>query len=382
MKKLALVVLLLLVTVVVFYKLSPSGPSAGTSTTVASVSSSGSAPGEAAEGPGTGSGVTTDAGGRLAEGAADRSAEEGEEGFEQPDRPATEIYKDSEEALKAVKAGAVNYDDVILEQFTLLGPDCAWCDQFYGSVRDLVNAGDTPTEQKSYYAELLAISGRVDNVTALVNAIENSPAGEGTEVYSEALEMTVGKDDVVKYLSSKLSSPNQGLKESVVAAISNQGSPLAVETLYRNAVDSGNADGFYSQGTGLGEVIPDEPAYPMLKEMVAKRDDYSHLATKALLNAGVDGLKLVLDTLNGSPDPEKDRAALKDASDHVNYEESTEAILKEQESKSQNPSVVEFAKATLANFSQDAATATEEEQGVDGAGEVIADAPEEEVNMD
>lgn len=273
------------------------------------------------------------------------------------DRPATEVYRNADEALAAVKGGAGNYDDIVLEQFTDLGPDCNWCDQFYKSVKDLMNNADTPPDQKSYYAELLAISGRVDNVSTLVDSIENGQAGQDPQIMMEALELTVGKDDVVNYLGGKLgSSQNTALKESIVAAISNQGSPLAINTLYKNAVETSNPDGYYSEGTGLGEVIPDESSFGVLKEIINKKDDYSHLAVKSLLNAGSEGLKSLFDTLSTSTNVEQDRKILKDAVDHINFDEDSEKFLKDIAQKSQNPALVELANATLQSFAQDADT--------------------------
>jgi hypothetical protein len=286
------------------------------------------------------------------------------------DRPATEIYKSAEEALNAVKQGAPNYDDVILEQFTELGPDCSWCDGFYKSVKDLMAAADTPNDQKSYYAELLAISGRVDNVKSLVDAIESAAQGQDSQVAMEALEMTVGKDDVVNFLGEKLNSTqNSTLKESIVAAISNQGSPLAINTLYRATIESGNPDGYYSEGTGLGEVIPDEESYPLLRDMIQKKDDYSHLAVKAILNSGLDGLKALYDGLNSSSNVDQDRKILKDAIDHINYDDETEKYLKEVMQKSSNPALSELANSALESFAQEPAG------GEDEGEEVFEEAP-------
>ena len=161
---------------------------------------------------------------------------------DQEDRPATDLYKTADEALKAVKEGAARYDDMVLQQFTQLGPDCSWCDPFYKSVRDTLFTDATlPSDQKSYFAELLAISGRVENINGLISAVEANPTGDNAELLREALEMTSGKDDVINYLGGKLSNvQDPALKESIVAAVSNQGSALAVDTLYKATVDSHN----------------------------------------------------------------------------------------------------------------------------------------------
>jgi hypothetical protein len=268
-------------------------------------------------------------------------------------RPATELYKDAEEALRAVKEGAKNYDDLIVEQFTQLGPNCTWCDPFYKSLRDLAFSADTSAEQRSFYAELLAVSGRVDNVESLVTQIESAPSQDAAQTFSEALEIAVGGDDVVSFLGGRLlSTPNAPLKESIVAAISNQGSPLAVNTLYKYTVESGNPDGLYSQGTGLGEVIPNAESIPVLKSMVEKQDDYSHLPAKTLLNGGTEGLKSLVETLSASTDPDKVRKILKDSYDHLNIDDQSERYLRDVVAKSPNSAIAEFGNQALKNIQQ------------------------------
>lgn len=275
-------------------------------------------------------------------------------------RLAPEVYKNADDALNAVKNGAKDYDDVILSQFTQPGEDCTWCDTFYKSIKDLINAPDAKPEQKSYYAEILAISGRVDNVSTLVDLIKNAKKPEEAQLYAEALELSVGKDDVVTYLAEQLKSKDQTLKESSIAAITNQGSRLSAEILYKNTVEGGNPDGYYSQGIGLGELVPSEDAMPYLQELVQKRDQYSHLAVKSLLNSGLPGLRIVMDTLTNSKDPEADKLMLKDAIDHVNYEEDVETYLKKLVETSKQPLVVDFAKSVLTDFATQDAESGEE----------------------
>lgn len=351
MNKLGLVLALIIAAVAILFVVRPSSNPGGTA-----------ANNSTNNGSSTNLGTANTSGGVDANSSVERpnASDDSQTSDEQADRPATEVYKSSEEALAAVKGGAGNYDDIILEQFTDLGPDCTWCDQFYKSVTDLMQAGDTPNEQKSYYAELLAISGRKENLQALIDSVENPQPGQDPQVALEAVEMAVGKDDVVNYLGQRLgSTQNPQLKESLVAAVSNQGSTLAVNTLYKATLESGNPDGYYSQGTGLGEVIPDEEAFGTLKEIAQKKDDYSHLAVKALLNAGLDGLKSVYDLLNNSNGGDIDQKILKDAKDHINYDEDTEKFLRETVEKSSNPALVSLAKSTLEDFDRAAKEAEE-----------------------
>lgn len=284
------------------------------------------------------------------------------ENIEEEARPAFEIYKTADEALDALKKGALDYDDLVLEQFTDLGADCQWCDSLYGSVRNLMNASDTSPEQRSYFAEVLAISGRLENIEALVDQIKSAPKSEDADIYAEALELTVGKDDVVKYLSSQLATDNQTLKEASVAAITNQGSKLAVESLFKHVMERGDPDGYYAQGIGPGEQIPDEEALPVLQDYVLRRDAYSHLAAKEMLNNGVNGLKRFFDILENSGNQNFDMQLINGLADHVPYEEAAEAFLKEKVTTATSPAAKALAEKALADFNQDGEDAGDQEE--------------------
>jgi hypothetical protein len=289
--------------------------------------------------------------------------------YDEQEKPAAEIYASAEAALEAVKKGAKSYDDLILEQFVEPGRDCKWCDSFYSEVRSLVATPGLSADEKSYYSELLAISGRVENIGELINGIESSASEEDSEIFTEALEITVGGDEVVNFLASRLDSAKPELRESMVAAISNQGTARTVETLYDHTVKSNNPDGYYAEGTGLGEVIPDEEAFPLLKKIIAKRDDYSHLGVKALINSGLEGLKNVVDVLNTSPDPERDTKLLADAADHVSYEDETKDYVSKVVVNSGNTALAEWGKSVLKDF--------EEEEGFSEEDEAVFDEEEE-----
>jgi len=288
----------------------------------------------------------------LGSGDRDENSDLTDESIEEEARPAYEVYKSSDDALDALKKGALDYDDLVLEQFTDLGPDCQWCDSLYGEVRKLVTASDTTPEQRSYFAEVLAISGRIENVETLVDQIK-SAKGEDADIYAEALELTVGKDDVVKFLTTQLDTDNQTLKEASVAAITNQGSALAVAALFKHVVERGDPDGYYAQGIGPGEQIPEEAALPELQDYVLKRDAYSHLAAKAMLNNGVSGLKRFFDILENSNNPNFDMQMINGLADHVPYEEAAEEFLKEKAATAHNPAAKALAEKALADFNQD-----------------------------
>lgn len=295
-------------------------------------------------------------GAKLSDGAApggegDEGDEgDAEEGVTEETRPASELYTSADQALEAVKKAAADYDDLVLEQFTRPGPDCTWCDQFYASVKELMNAPDTSTETKGYYAELLAVSGRTDNLQTLVDSIKNAKGSQDADTYAEALELATGGDDVVKFLGSQMDSNNEAVQEASIAAVTNQGTRLAAELLYDQTVKSGNPDGYYSRGIGLGEFIPDPEALSYLQGLVKKQDQYSPLAVKALVNSGMDGLKIVFDELKNSKDREFIKKCLADLQNHVNYEEGIEEYFQKQADSVGQPDLADFSKKTLEDF--------------------------------
>lgn len=304
-------------------------------------------------------------------GSSATSSEDEDSGDDEPldERTAAEVYKNADEALAAVKAGSTEYDDLVLSRFATPGEDCTWCDSFYKSVKDLLGSADSKPEQKSYYSEILAISGRVDNISTLVELIKNSKNPEEAQIYAEALELAQGKEEVVNYLGEQMRSKEPTLRDAAIAAVTNQGSRHAAEILYKEALESGNADGHYEQGIGLGELVPAEDALPYLQEQMLKRDQFSHLAVKSLLNSGISGLRLVMDALTNSKNPESDEAMLKNAIDHVNYEEEVEAYAKKLVETSKQPLVVKFAKQILDDFASQNSDTEEEVAEEDSGGD-------------
>ena len=58
-------------------------------------------------------------------------------------------------------------------------------------------------------------------------------------------------------------------------------------------------------------------AFPFLQDLVRRRDQYSHLAVKALLNAGQDGISEVISLLSEVEGAKPDKGLLQNAVDHV-----------------------------------------------------------------
>ena len=277
-------------------------------------------------------------------------------------RPAAEAYTSSEDALAAVLKGSKDYDDSTLEQFTTPDPNCAWCPEFYTSVRELATNPNTPQEQRSYLAEILAISGRLENVQMLAEYIKNAPSNDVAEVYAEALELSMGKDDVTKFLGDQMAATNDVLREASVAAVTNQGTQSAAELLISDLKAKGDVHGYYALGMGLGEFIPDEEAIPTVQEFVRARGPDADQGVKALLNAGLPGVRVVFDELEHSPNPDADIALIKGGLDHINMEDGLVGLASEVVSRNQSPTAVKFAREII-QASQESEEGTEVDAG-------------------
>ena len=276
-------------------------------------------------------------------------------------KPAMEAYASSEEALAAVLKASKDYDDSILEQFTLPDPNCSWCPEFYASVRDLSMNPNTPQEQRAYLAEILAISGRLENVQALTEAIKSAPSGEAADLYAEALELSLGRDDITSFLGDQMNSSNDTLREASVAAVTNQGTKTAAELLIKNLKERGDPDGYYSIGIGLGEFIPDEESMPVIQDLVRERGEGAALGVKALLNAGLPGVRAVFDELENSNNGDADLALIKGAGDHINIEDGIIPLANDVIARNRSTTAVAFARQVI-----ELGESNDQQEGSDG----------------
>lgn len=260
---------------------------------------------------------------QLSAGGMTESAPEVEDVY----KPASQRYQSAEQALAAVRKGAIDYDDILIEEFNDL-KECDWCEDFYSSLSTMLTDKALGIDERAYYAEILAISGNLDNIKYLATLVESSTAVEEKEMFGEAIEMAGGGDDTVKLLSEFLNSSNSTLRESVVSAISNQGTRLAAETLYNDLTsETGAKTDYYSMGIGLAEMVPDDDAVHYLHELLNKRATKSDQIVKALINSGLEGLTAVFDSLSSETNEALGRELLKDATDHVITEDSVINLL-------------------------------------------------------
>ena len=180
----------------------------------------------------------------------------------------------------------------------------------------------------------------------------HAPNSNEADLFAEALELTLGKDEAVKVLGDQLSTTNDVLREAAVAAITNQGSRYAAELLQQHVQQRNDPDAYYSVGIGPGEFIPDEEALPFVQEQVQKRDQYSAAWAKALINAGLPGLQSLFEQLESSSNYEADRALIKDALAHVNFEDGIKEMTDNVIAGNRSPVAVEFARQIQSEISQ------------------------------
>jgi len=213
-----------------------------------------------------------------------------------------ETYASAKDALYAVSTAAKNYDNDMLEKFKLPGTNCSWCEEFYSQVRGLLSSESMPLAERHYMALLLAESGRPENIEALIDAAVTATSTELKNLFSEALELTVGNDEVVRFLGMQLEKAPEGVRESIGTALTRQSSLAAAEELYRQArINPAEEEISFNDGIGLEELAATEEVLPFLSEIVRKRDEVSNLAAVALINSGEAGFREFL-TVIESPE--------------------------------------------------------------------------------
>ena len=359
MKNILIAIAVVLIGVIVWLLTAPSSDSPPQSPTSANSSQQNSKPAQTASS--SGSSVST---------PLDRGQAAGEQDQIIDDRPATEAFTDAKGAFDAVLKASADYDDLVLEQFSDLGPECSWCDQFYSMVKDTLNSQDLDSDKKSYLAEILAVSGRIENIRSLVELTKSAANSDSSDIFAEALELSILKDDSVELLQKEFQSETEVLKEAAIAAVTNQGTPLAVQALWEQTLASKDPDGYYALGIGLAELIPSEASLPVLQKYAEEKNEFSHLPVKAMLNSGLPGVKMVFDLISNSPNPEsiKQLLRLDEALDHIAYEEDVKQWVSQILTTSKDPAQLEFAKSIMKDFETQGGPF---ELGEEGEGEEI-----------
>lgn len=243
---------------------------------------------------------------------------------------ASERFATADDALKAVKEAAKNYDLEVIESFTL-PHNCVWCPEFYEKIRQEILSGSLSTEEKSFFAEILAVSGRTDNLEFVIQAYTNAKSEAEKESFLNAIELTVANEEVVKWMFDNFTnfSNDPSLRDSLLAAMTNQDSPKAIEYLYTILTQQDDPEKDAQKGLGLSEAVPPDESLTFLLEKLKESDDkYRRFVAAAILNNGLEGLKRFIDVLNTDLGKTLEPHFTK-LMDHVPFDEEIEAYLKD-----------------------------------------------------
>jgi hypothetical protein len=96
-------------------------------------------------------------------------------------------------------------------------------------------------------------------------------------------------------------------------------------------------------------MTPEPEAFPFLEDLVRKQDQYSHLALKALLNGGADGVGAAMSLLAEIPGSVANRALIMGAVDHIPMYGPTLKYI-ESLTSSPNPTIKELARDVVREY--------------------------------
>lgn len=251
------------------------------------------------------------------------------------------------DAVGFLRTAAANGDKSFIDEISKLPSECPSCKRFFAQTRNLFNSSELSYDEKAYIARALAASGKAENQSFLIQEMnkaanpessaaattqDGSSTASGTEGAVNSLPedtslppATIGNElekqklapEAIKELEPSLDSPNKYLREAAISILTRQNSLEAVQELYEFTASQSDPRGYYNKGMGLGHLTPSEAAFPYLESLVQRHDAYSHLAFKALLNAGEPGRARAFAMLESMGGAEVDRSIIVNAVDHI-----------------------------------------------------------------
>lgn len=242
-----------------------------------------------------------------------------------------EARKAAKRALQLLIQAAEKDDKNFLKEISKAGSKCYGCDPFYKEVKSLLSAQDIPNSLKWFLSDALVRSGVAENQQIVADraaeAAKHPESGESSTVFSDAMADAPLASSVVDSVSSNLDSPNPYVRDMALTVLTRDGTLQSAQKLYEFTVQQKNSDGFYLENMGLGRMKPEPETLPFLEGLVRQQDQYSHLAVKALLNYGIDGIKRVASILSevGSG---ADKSLMVYAVNHVNRDPATISYLR------------------------------------------------------
>lgn len=194
-----------------------------------------------------------------------------------------------------------------------------------------MTAPELPANVRWFLANALAQSGTSHNQSLVVDqmkaAANNPNANESPSTFAQALQEAPLTGETVDQVSVDLASENPYVREAAVSILTKQGTVEAAQKLYDHTVERGDPDGYYRDGMGIAAMHPQAETLPYLEQLIEQRDQYSHLAVKALLNYGREGLDKVIEMIATSKDIPGDSKLLHNASDHIANDPNTLALM-------------------------------------------------------
>ncbi|MCB0310580.1 MAG: hypothetical protein KDD42_05065 [Bdellovibrionales bacterium] len=258
----------------------------------------------------------------------------------------------AQKIFDAFSIAAARGNEKTLARLKEIGADCEWCGEFYSKVEEKASSPKLSRDEKGFFAKALAQSGRPESVSKVIEMAQTADP-QDTTLYTRPLKDAPLTPELIEEIDQTLDDENVQkngpLSEALVSALTRDGSLFSIQTLYNNAIETENPDGYYRIGIGLGELTPDSDpnALAFLADAAAKGDEYSHLALKALINQGKQGLEMALDVLENTDPAVLHPSVLRNAVSHVDTTDSDALAYIQQKRSSSNPLVSEFAKEVI-----------------------------------
>ncbi|NDC39113.1 MAG: hypothetical protein EBZ48_13885 [Proteobacteria bacterium] len=268
------------------------------------------------------------------------------------------IQDNARQAVEVLKEGARTGNKTLLKEIASLPKNCPGCSEFFLKTREAFSASDLSTDERIYLSSALAASGRADNQEFLYDQVRRAAADPSAAAVPPAtLARQLERNqqggplagDVVDQVTNDLSSENPYLRDAAISLLTRQHSLQAAQSLYEYTVNNAARDGFYREGMGLGLMTPDPEAFPYLQDLVRKQDQYSHLALKALLNAGPNGITQAVSLLQEMQSSGPNRALIQGAVDHIPMYGPSLTYMKGLQG-SANPTVAELAQEVVREY--------------------------------
>jgi hypothetical protein len=231
---------------------------------------------------------------------------------------AARIYSTAEQALPFVEEFLSTGLTETLAEFTGIQGDCSWCAELFQQLGDMIADTSTPEEERFRAAMLLSGTARVEAAEVLIEKAEQDPTFGVRTVLFESLARVPPTPEIIALYNQKLQDNDaEKIREALVAALGFGRSLEAAQALYRDITLHNDTDGFARDRIGLAYFNADASALPYIRSLVDKRDEFSALAFRSLLNSGEQGMQIALEILEANPNDSFFAEIVQDAPKYV-----------------------------------------------------------------